>query len=116
VIEVPEARIAEERVLMSGAIESLEGHLGAYSHVDAGLDSFPYHGTTTTFEALWMGVPVVTTGRYVSRVGASILSGVGLNECTPRAAEEYVAPHPGARRRIDPTAPTTAGASGNARP
>jgi predicted O-linked N-acetylglucosamine transferase (SPINDLY family) len=85
--------IADERIVMSGATESLEGHLSSYAYVDVALDSFPYHGTTTTCEALWMGVPVVTlTGAaHVSRVGASILSRVGLNELVTSSAEEYVA-------------------------
>ena len=80
------------RVLMSGAVESLEGHLASYSHVDVALDSYPYHGTTTTMEALWMGVPVVTlTGAaHVSRVGASILSRVGLEDCVASSTEDYV--------------------------
>jgi len=85
--------IAEERIVMSGAIESLEGHLSAYAHIDVALDSFPYHGTTTTCEALWMGVPVVTlTGpSHVSRVGASILSRVGLDSWITSTAEDYIA-------------------------
>ena len=94
VIELFKQRgITEERIVMSGSIESLEGHLSAYAHVDVALDSFPYHGTTTTFEALWMGVPVVTlTGpAHVSRVGASILSHAGLDSCIASTPGDYVA-------------------------
>ncbi|MEP7361712.1 MAG: tetratricopeptide repeat protein [Acidobacteriota bacterium] len=93
VIEVFKQRgIAEDRIVMSGAVESLEGHLSSYAHVDVALDSYPYHGTTTTFEALWMGVPVVTlTGpAHVSRVGASILSHVGLEGCIASTPEDYI--------------------------
>jgi predicted O-linked N-acetylglucosamine transferase (SPINDLY family) len=84
--------IAESRILMSGAVESLEGHLNSYAHVDVALDSYPYHGTTTTCEALYMGVPVVTlTGpAHVSRVGASLLAHAGLEQCVTATDEEYV--------------------------
>jgi predicted O-linked N-acetylglucosamine transferase (SPINDLY family) len=67
-------------------------YLERYGQIDIGLDPFPYNGHTTTFDALWMGVPVVTLeGRTaVGRGGVSILSNIGLPEliaCTP---EEYV--------------------------
>jgi predicted O-linked N-acetylglucosamine transferase (SPINDLY family) len=68
-------------------------HLALYGRMDVALDSFPYHGTTTTCEALWMGVPVVTLAgdRHVSRVGVSLLTTVGLAECIAATEAEYVA-------------------------
>lgn len=73
-------------------VPSTEGHLGVYSGIDIALDTFPYHGTTTTFEALWMGVPVVTLAGEVhaARVGVSILSRMGLSELIAHAADDYV--------------------------
>lgn len=84
--------IGPERLWMSGAIESLGGHLAAYSFVDLGLDTFPYTGTTTTCEAMWMGVPVVSYAgsAHVERVGASVLSAAGLSEFTAHDERSYV--------------------------
>jgi predicted O-linked N-acetylglucosamine transferase (SPINDLY family) len=67
-------------------------HLGAYAQVDIALDSFPYHGTTTTCEALWMGVPVVTLAgaAHHSRVGVSLLNQAGLAELIAGSATGYV--------------------------
>jgi predicted O-linked N-acetylglucosamine transferase (SPINDLY family) len=67
-------------------------HLDCYSEIDIALDTFPYNGTTTTCEALWMGVPVVTLkgNRHASRVGASILSHVGLNELVADSSKKYI--------------------------
>ena len=67
-------------------------HLSIYNDVDIALDTFPYNGTTTTCEALWMGVPVVTLKgeRHASRVGASLLRTVGLEACVAESPEDYV--------------------------
>ena len=81
------------RVTLLGPEDSVAGHLGRYREVVIALDTFPYHGTTTTCEALWMGVPVVTLagGTHVSRVGASILKQAGLDELVAQTPDEYVA-------------------------
>lgn len=73
-------------------IPSMFDHLQLYNRIDIGLDTFPYNGTTTTCEALWMGVPVITlAGRtHGSRVGASLLSNVGLAEFIADSVEDYV--------------------------
>lgn len=80
------------RVDLLAWVPSTEGHLGVYSSIDIALDTFPYHGTTTTFEALWMGVPVVTLAGEVhaARVGVSILSRMGLPELIAQAPDDYV--------------------------
>jgi predicted O-linked N-acetylglucosamine transferase (SPINDLY family) len=84
--------VGAERLWMSGAIDSLAGHLAAYSFVDLGLDTFPYTGTTTTCEAMWMGVPVVSYAgsAHVERVGASVLAAAGLAEFTAHDERGYV--------------------------
>lgn len=95
------------RVDLRGWTSGREQHLDAYGEVDVALDTFPYNGTTTTCEALWMGVPVVTLAGevHMSRVGASILDCSGLNELIARDEAHYVRiaselAADGARRRM----------------
>jgi len=85
--------INPNRILLSGQTASFTHHMEAYHHIDIALDCYPYHGTTTTYEALWMGVPVVTLAgqSHVSRVGVSILTNIGLPELVAHTEEEYVA-------------------------
>ncbi len=69
------------------------GHLSLIASVDVGLDSFPFNGVTTTFDALSMGVPVpVLAGRsFVGRFGECILSHVGVPELIAESPDELVA-------------------------
>jgi predicted O-linked N-acetylglucosamine transferase (SPINDLY family) len=67
-------------------------HLACYHEVDIALDTFPYNGTTTTCEAIWMGVPVITLRgeTHAGRVGLSLLSQLGLAEFATETADAYV--------------------------
>ena len=67
-------------------------HLRRYHEIDIALDAYPYHGTTTTCEALWMGLPVVTLAgkTHAARVGVSLLNAVGHPEWIAQDAEAYV--------------------------
>jgi predicted O-linked N-acetylglucosamine transferase (SPINDLY family) len=71
---------------------SRAGYFQQYCQLDLVLDSFPYNGHTSTLDALWMGVPVVTlAGRTaVGRGGVSILSNLGLPELIARTPEQYI--------------------------
>jgi predicted O-linked N-acetylglucosamine transferase (SPINDLY family) len=84
--------IAPERLELRGYTPDHRGHLALYAQMDIALDTFPYHGTTTTCEALWMGVPVVTLAgsAHVSRVGVSLLCNAGLPELVAATPEDYV--------------------------
>jgi predicted O-linked N-acetylglucosamine transferase (SPINDLY family) len=68
-------------------------HLDAYNDIDIALDTFPYHGTTTTCEALTMGVPVVTFAgdRHASRVGKSLLAAAGCGQWCGENEDGFVA-------------------------
>ncbi|WCJ34262.1 Tetratricopeptide repeat (TPR)-like superfamily protein [Euphorbia peplus] len=67
-------------------------HMQAYSLMDISLDTFPYAGTTTTCESLYMGVPCVTMAGAVHahNVGVSLLSKVGLGHLIAKNEDEYV--------------------------
>jgi protein O-GlcNAc transferase len=87
-----ERGVAAQRIILVGGMPDLTTHLAYYSQIDIALDPSPYNGTTTTCEALWMGVPVVTVrgDRHSGRVGASLLSTVGLDALIAHDIEEYV--------------------------
>lgn len=68
-------------------------YLARFGEVDIALDTVPFNGGTTTFHALWMGVPIVTlAGRSaLGRIGASILGNLGLPELVAHTPEEFAA-------------------------
>jgi protein O-GlcNAc transferase len=81
-----------ERVIWLPIAPTPEEHLKQYAHMDVALDCFPNGGCTTTCEALWMGVPVITlTGRsYVSRMSTAVLHGAGLHDWCVASEQEYL--------------------------
>jgi len=83
--------VAAERIRMLPRTASTAGHLALYHQVDIGLDPFPYNGATTTCEALWMGVPVISLrgDRHAGRVGSSLLTRVGLQELIAENTAQY---------------------------
>lgn len=83
--------IRPERLTILGKT-SYEDHMAAYNTIDVALDSFPYNGTMTTLESLWMGVPVITRcgNTWASRVGKSLLSTIGLDEFVTASEGDYI--------------------------
>lgn len=71
----------------------LDQHLARYAHVDLALDTHPVGGHTTTSDALWAGVPVITMKgqSFVSRVAASILTAAGLPQLVTDSPKDYTA-------------------------
>jgi predicted O-linked N-acetylglucosamine transferase (SPINDLY family) len=87
-----DAGLAAGQVELVGHTPTRREHLELYGRVDIALDTFPYNGTTTTCEALWMGVPVLALAgeRHAGRVGSSLLGSVGLEDWIARDREDYV--------------------------
>ena len=83
--------ISADRIRFTGRI-GLAEYLQQYQQIDIALDPFPYPGGTTTCDALWMGVPVITLAgpTAYSRGGVSILSNVGLKEMITENPDQYV--------------------------
>ena len=85
-------RVDPGRIDAAPFTPGVRDHLAMYERIDIQLDTYPYHGTTTTCESLWQGVPVVTLcgGVHAARVGASLLSCVGLPELAPSTPQGFV--------------------------
>jgi protein O-GlcNAc transferase len=83
--------VAEERVELVAPMPRAE-YLATYQRIDIGLDPVPYGGGTTSLDAMWMGVPVVTLAgdRATSRAGSSLAQNLGLSEVVARSPEVYI--------------------------
>ena len=84
--------IAPDRVELLPQIPDQGSHLRAYDRLDIALDPFPYNGTTTSCESLWMGVPVVTLmgTHHVARVTASLLHRIGLDDLVAGSTDAWL--------------------------
>jgi predicted O-linked N-acetylglucosamine transferase (SPINDLY family) len=87
-----ECGIPPDRVECLGLVADQSAHLALYNEVDIALDPAPYNGTTTTCEALWMGVPVITLegDRHAARVGCTLLRAAGLSQFIASDEGAYV--------------------------
>jgi predicted O-linked N-acetylglucosamine transferase (SPINDLY family) len=79
------------RLVFAPHVPGMPAHLGRHTLADIYLDTFPYNAHSTTCDALWVGVPVLTcAGKgFASRVAASALTAVGLPELITNSLEEY---------------------------
>jgi predicted O-linked N-acetylglucosamine transferase (SPINDLY family) len=85
--------IGAEQLELRAAVEPLDRHLANYADVDIALDPFPFNGSTASFEALWMGVPVVTRRgtRMAGRWTTSMLEAIDLADLVAAGEDAYVA-------------------------
>ena len=83
--------IDRTKIIFADREPSYERHLSRYKVGDLLLDTFNYNGHTTTIEALWSGLPVITLQgkNFASRVSASILRSIGLEELIAKTINEY---------------------------
>ncbi len=72
--------------------EKFNDHLDNYNLIDIALDTFPYNGVTTSFEAIWMGVPVLTMSGYNfnSRCGESINKNLNMEQLIAKDEDDYI--------------------------
>jgi len=84
--------ISGDRLILAEAEPSRSRHLSMYHKVDIALDTFPYPGVTTSIEALWMGIPVLTLrgDGILARAGESICINVGLADWIASNENDYV--------------------------
>ena len=94
--KLEERGIAQNPIIILGYQPGMDGHLKAYHQIDVALDCFPYIGTTTTIEALLMGVPVVTIAAptdspvHASNVGCLLLNSVGTSDLIAKSSHDFV--------------------------
>ena len=81
-----------KKIEIQDLIENESAHLESYQKIDLALDTFPTPGIITTFESLWMGVPVITMKGFnlCSRAGESIMKNINMNELICENEEDYI--------------------------
>ena len=81
-----------DSVIFHTSFDSKKDHLDLYKKVDIALDTFPYNGVTTSFEAIWMGAPVLTMAGYNfnSRCGESINKNLGMEQLIAKDEDDYI--------------------------
>jgi predicted O-linked N-acetylglucosamine transferase (SPINDLY family) len=90
--EFEKLEIPKGRIIFAGRVDVLEDHLARYRLADLFLDTNPYNAHTTALDSLKAGVPVISMAgkTFASRVGASLLTAIGLPELIAYSEEEFV--------------------------
>ena len=81
-----------EKIVIIERSDDFNDHLSQYDKIDIALDTFPYNGVTTTFEAIWKGVPVISINgfNFTSRCGSSILKNLGVEDLVAKNEDDYI--------------------------
>ena len=84
--------VKKNRLILLGESNTRKELLEVYNKIDIALDPFPFQGNTSTCEAIWMGVPVLTLvgEKFVSRYGTSINSNLELNDFISKDINDYI--------------------------
>jgi protein O-GlcNAc transferase len=87
-----QARINSNRLILEEYLYNRKNYMNEYNKIDIILDTFPACGVTTSNDALWMGVPIITLfgTRMSQRISASILKNIGLSELISTNQDEYI--------------------------
>jgi predicted O-linked N-acetylglucosamine transferase (SPINDLY family) len=91
--EAEECGVASQRLIFAPRAPEMADHLARQRQADLFLDTLPYNAHTTSADALWAGVPVVTClgSAFAGRVAASLLRAVGLDNLVTESLEDYEA-------------------------
>jgi predicted O-linked N-acetylglucosamine transferase (SPINDLY family) len=83
--------INAEKIITEGRSKTREEMLKKYNQIDIALDPFPYSGVTTSFESVWMGVPlyVLNGNNFYSRIGVSINKNLGMDDWIANNEKDY---------------------------
>ena len=88
----PKELVNKNKIIMIDGQKEKNEHLLMYNHIDVALDTFPYTGVTTSFEAIWMGVPVLTMRghNFTSRCGESININCDMKNFIAQNKNDYI--------------------------
>jgi predicted O-linked N-acetylglucosamine transferase (SPINDLY family) len=91
-LEADKLKVNSDRIIFANKLESSEDYLASYKLADLFLDTFPYNAHVTGCDALYSGLPILTLcgESFASRVGASLLNTLNMNELITYSETEYV--------------------------